>query len=369
MTNSIKILLVDDMASITEIMISHLDQMGHDFIYLKANNGRDACKIAKKSQPDLIIMNWEMPKLNGIEALTLLKKNELTRNIPVIIASGFSDAIAVHKALKAGAMDYVCKPIKPIELIARVRSVLALNSSIKALKQKQEELENERRKVENILQGIIPAKILNDIKETGFSKPQRYKNTTVMFSDLIGFTKKTNNMSPKRLINELNDIFSAFDKIIVRNRCTRIKTIGDAYLAVCGLPEEDPRHAERLIRAATEFRDYITLRNETHLIKWEITIGINSGDVIGSLVGVKNYLFDIFGTNVNTASRLQSQCEPMEIAVSPSTYKLANNYFSFKEKGKVKLKGMNEVTIYNVLDEVKINDLGTSIPEVKDSIS
>jgi class 3 adenylate cyclase/CheY-like chemotaxis protein len=350
-----------------EMMISHLDQMGHDFIYLKANNGRDACKIAQNSQPDLIIMDWEMPKLNGIRALILLKRNELTRNIPVVITSAFSDALAVHKALKAGAMDYIRKPIEPIELIARVRSVLALNSSIKALKQKQGELEIERRKVESILQGIIPSKILNDIKETGYSKPQRYKNATVMFSDLVGFTKKTNNMSPKRLIDELNDIFSTFDKIIVRNRCTRIKTIGDAYLAVCGLPEEDPKHAERLIRAATEFRDYIKFRNETNLIKWEITIGINSGDVIGSLVGLKNYLFDVFGTNVNAAARLQSQCAPMEIAISPSTYKLAHNCFSFEEKGKVKLKGLNEITIYNVLDEVKINNLGEIIPEFQKS--
>ncbi len=350
-----KILLVDDMSIIIDIIISHLNEMGQDFIYLKANNGRDACKLAVQSNPDLIIMDWEMPKMTGIDALCLLKKNERTKDIPVIISSGFSDAKNVRQALETGAVDYIRKPIDPIELIARVRSVLALNSSIRALKQKQIELENESLKVEKILTGIIPEKIFNDIKINGESKPHRYKNSSVMFADLVGFTEKTCCMSPKRLINELNDIFSAFDKIIKKHKCTRIKTIGDAYLAVSGLPEENKNHAISLVKAAIDFRNYILKRNENHHTKWDITIGINSGDIIGSLIGYENYLFDIFGETVNTAARIESQCNPMDIALSSTTYNLTKDDFNFINKGFVSLKGMKQTAIYNCINKT-IND-------------
>ncbi len=367
MTSPIKILLVDDMSIITDIIISHLDMMDQNFIYFKANNGRDACKIALQAQPDLIIMDWEMPKMNGIDALNLLKKKEETKDIPVIISSGFSEAINVQKALEAGALDYIKKPIDSIELIARVRSVLALTSSIKALKQKQYELETERYKVEKILNGIIPEMVLDEIKKNGHSKPKRYKHASVIFADLVGFTQKTRSMSPKRLINELNDIFSAFDKIIKKHKCTRIKTIGDAYLAVSGLPEENMNHAQNILNAAIDFRNYILFRNKTNIIKWEITIGINSGDVIGSLVGLENFLFDIFGKNVNAASRIENQCSPMDIAVSESTYELTKEQFIFGPKEKAMLKGIGEVCIYNVLDKKDLSDMESSFDHIHKS--
>jgi len=349
---SIKILLVDDMSIIIDIIISHLEEMGQDFIYIKANNGRDACKIAMQSLPDLIIMDWEMPKMTGIDALSLLKKNEKTKDIPVIISSGFSDAKNVRQALETGAIDYIRKPIDPIELTARVRSVIALNTSIRALKQKQIELEDERSKVEKILKGIIPERIFNELKINGSSKPQRYKNSSIMFADLVGFTEKTCCMSPKRLINELNDIFSAFDNIIKKHKCTRIKTIGDAYLAVSGLPDSCEQHAINIVKAAIEFRYYITNRNEGHHTKWEITIGIHSGDIIGSLIGKENFLFDIFGENVNTAARVESQCSPMDIALSQATYNLVKNEFNIESKGLVELKGMKKMELFNCNNKI-----------------
>ncbi len=352
---STKILLVDDMSIIMDIIISHLDKMCQNFTYLKASNGRDACKIAIQHNPDLIIMDWEMPKMTGIDALNLLKKNDRTKDIPVIISSGFSDAKNVKQALDSGAIDYIRKPIDPIELIARVRSVLALNSSIKALKHKQIELEKEQQKVEKILKGFIPEVILNEIKVSGSSKPQRYKNSSVMFADLVGFTQKTSSMSPKRLIDELNDIFSAFDKIIIKHKCVRIKTIGDAYLAVSGLPDSNKKHASNIVKAAIDFRNYIIKRNKKHHTQWDITIGINSGDIIGSLIGYENYLFDIFGENVNTAARIESQCNPMDIAVSNSTYDLTKNIFNYNDKGIVTLKGMKGIQIFNCVNK-EINE-------------
>ncbi len=357
MSNSkIKILLVDDMDIIIDIIISHLKTIGQDFIYLKAHNGRDACKIASQNIPDLIIMDWEMPKMNGIDALGLLKKNKLLKDIPVIISSGFSDSINVRKAMDAGAIDYIRKPIDSIELIARVKSVLTLQNNFNELKKKQIEFEIEKSKVEKMLEGLMPAKILEEIKQTGTSRPKRYKNASVIFIDLVDFTIKSKQMSPKRLINELNDIFSSFDKIMTKNQCTRIKTIGDAYLAVCGLPEEDAQHHQKIINAAFLCMEFITRRNTFNPIKWELRIGINSGDIIGSLIGFENYLFDVFGETVNTASRIQSHINPMVIACGKNTYEQTKNDYIFESCGNPNLKGLGEVGIYRIIEEKSISN-------------
>ncbi len=354
--SKIKILLVDDMDIIIEIIISHLKTMGQDFIYLKAHNGRDACKMASQNIPDLIIMDWEMPKMNGIEALGLLKKNNLLKDIPVIISSGFSDSINVRQAMDAGAIDYIRKPIDSIELIARVKSVLALQNKFNELKKKQIEFEIEKKKVEKMLEGLMPPKILEEIKHTGTSKPKRYKSSSVMFIDLVDFTTKSKQMSPKRLINELNDIFSSFDKIIAKNKCTRIKTIGDAYLAVCGLPEETEQHHQRIINAAFLCMEFITRRNTFNPIKWELRIGINSGEIIGSLIGFENYLFDVFGETVNTAARIQSFVNPMVIACGKNTYEQTKNDYIFESYGNPNLKGLGEVGIYHIIEEKPITN-------------
>jgi DNA-binding response OmpR family regulator len=357
MSSLVKILLVDDMHVILDIIASYLQEMDEKFSFYKATNGREACKIANQEMPDLIIMDWEMPGMNGFDALQLMKKNERLNSIPVIMSSGFSDSSSVKKALDAGAIDYIKKPIDRIELIARVKSTLRLTNSFNELRQKKNELTKEQLKVERILKGLLPQKILNELKETGISKPKRYKCASAMFTDLVGFTQKTTTMSPKRLINELNDIFSSFDKIINKYNCTRIKTIGDAYLAVAGLPEIDENHAKHLIQAAIEFRQFILERNMTNAIKWEITIGINSGDIIGSIIGLENYLFDVFGENVNTASRIQTHCSPMCIAVSGCTYNLTCNDFFFKKEGTFTLKGIKKIDIYHVMDVLSEYDL------------
>ncbi len=351
--SKIKILLADDIPTFIDTITSHLDTIGNDFTYIRASNGRDACKKALRNIPDLIIMDWDMPQMNGIEAMKFLKKNHILKDIPVIFSSGFTGSENVKDAMEAGAIDYIKKPIDSIELIARVKSVLALQNSIKNLKIKQEELNSEREKVEKLLKGLMPAKIVDEIKATGTSRPRSYRCASVMFIDLVGFTKKSTQMSPRRLISELNDLFSSFDHIITINNCIRIKTLGDGYLAVCGLPEVNEDHANLIISAAFDLKEYIQIRNKTNPIKWKIRIGINSGPIIGSLIGFENYLFDVFGATVNAASRIQKNADPMEISCGKNTVNLTRDNYLFSYNGKSELKGLGEVDIFNIIEKRK----------------
>ncbi|MEE8517912.1 MAG: adenylate/guanylate cyclase domain-containing protein, partial [Dehalococcoidia bacterium] len=151
---------------------------------------------------------------------------------------------------------------------------------------------------------------------------------------------------PVSLIGELNDMFLVFDRIADQFGCERIRTVGDAYIAVSGLPERTPEHATNVARLAIRIMRYIEKRNAAHPEAWHCRIGINSGQVIGSLVGVQKYVYDIFGPGINLASRMESLSEPMRITVSQPTYDLLKDDFAMTDRGEFDVKGFGRTNLY-----------------------
>jgi len=206
----------------------------------------------------------------------------------------------------------------------------------------------EKAKSDKLLLNILPVRVADDLKEKGKTDPESFENVTVYFSDIVGFTKLSGNLEPKLLIDELNEIFTAFDNIIEKNQCERIKTIGDAYLCVCGMPMENLNHAENIVRSATEIIQYLKERNQTSEIEWKIRVGIHTGKVVGGVVGIKKYIYDVFGDTINTASRMESNSEPMKINLSEATYHLVKDKFRCTERDTVSVKGKGEMKMYFV---------------------
>jgi class 3 adenylate cyclase len=213
----------------------------------------------------------------------------------------------------------------------------------------------EKDKNEQMLLNILPRKVVNDLKQNGISLPQKFKNVTVFFSDIVDFTRASSQLDPDRIIKELNQIYTAFDEIMIKYDCERIKTIGDAYLAVCGMPQQNERHAEMMLKASLEVMSYIEKRNASAKIKWEIRIGMHSGNVVGGIVGVKKYIYDIFGDTINTASRMENNSSPMRINISDETYLILNdsefiksNHIIFEERAPIQVKGKGKMTMYFV---------------------
>ncbi len=178
----------------------------------------------------------------------------------------------------------------------------------------------EKAKSDNLLLNILPVRIANDLKETGKTEPELFKEITVYFSDIVGFTHTSSLLSPKELIEELNEIFTNFDEIIEKYECERIKTIGDAYLAVGGMNRKNPQPEINIVRAALAHIEYLKKRNKTSPIKWQIRVGIHTGDVIGGVVGIKKYIYDVFGDTINLAARMEQYSEPLKINISEDTY-------------------------------------------------
>ncbi len=208
------------------------------------------------------------------------------------------------------------------------------------------ELAEEKEKTEQLLLNTLPLKVVNDLKINGKTEPESFDDVTVYFSDIVGFTNISTSLEPAVLIRQLNDIFTAFDNIMERNYCERIKTIGDAYLAVCGMPDRRENHAEHMAKAALEIREFLEQRNSQIPIQWKIRIGLHSGKVVGGVVGVKKYIYDVFGDTINTTSRMESNSEPMRINVSETTYRLLQTRFSFTARDPMEIKGKGLMRMY-----------------------
>ena len=198
-------------------------------------------------------------------------------------------------------------------------------------------LSDEQEKTEFLLHNVFPQKVINQLKIDGKAPPEKYENITVLFADIVDFTKTVSSLDPKIVIDELNEIFTEFDKITEKNSCMRIKTVGDAYLAVCGLPDKNEKHAEQLILCAREYISYLEERNKTEQIKWNIRIGIDSGNAIAGIIGLKKYVYDILGSTVDTAVKIEQACKPMRIAVSDHTFDLIKDVLTSKEKESIDL--------------------------------
>lgn len=231
----------------------------------------------------------------------------------------------------------------------RIRELESMIQSYsKMVERNERELTREKERAEKLLLNIMPKSVFEELKEFGVTAPQRYEEASVLMLDFVGFTQMSIADDPAAVVSELNDIFTNFDRIVEQFGCERIKTIGDAYMAVSGLPDSNPDHARNIARAALLFVHYLKQRNRLHPTSWQARIGIATGPLIGSIVGIHKYVYDIFGPAVNLASRIESRCSPMEILLTDPMESLIRNEFRMTTKGEFEIKGFGLRSLYSL---------------------
>lgn len=215
-------------------------------------------------------------------------------------------------------------------------------------------ISKEKKRSEELLHNILPEEVATELKIKERSDAQLFDQVTVLFTDFKGFTSIAENTSPQNLVNELNMCFSAFDEITTKYGIEKIKTIGDAYMAVGGLPTPTADHPRKVVLAALEMAAFIEsekIQKITQNIPYfEVRIGIHTGPVVAGIVGVKKFQYDIWGDTVNTASRMESAGTAGRVNISEASYNLLKDDadFTFEGRGKIEAKGKGEMEMYFV---------------------
>lgn len=210
----------------------------------------------------------------------------------------------------------------------------------------------EREKSDKLLLNILPEPIANELKKYNSVKPVSYENASVLFTDFSGFTQIAESMTPSQLVYQLDECFKVFDGIMKKYSLEKIKTIGDSYMAVAGIPEPQYDHAKNCVHAALEIRDYMeTLKTQMKAQNkpcWEVRIGVHSGHLVAGVIGHEKFVYDVWGDTVNTASRMESSGTPGKVNISSTTFELIKNYFNCEYRGKVQAKNKGEIEMYYV---------------------
>ena len=211
------------------------------------------------------------------------------------------------------------------------------------------QLKDEKQKSDTLLLNILPEEVAEELKAKGTANAKLFNDVTVLFTDFKGFTTVSELLGPQELVDELHTCFSAFDEICGKYDIEKIKTVGDAYLAVAGLPMPDANHAQNVVKAAIEIRDYMDTR-KAKVKTFDVRVGIHSGSVVAGIVGVKKFAYDIWGDAVNTAARMEQNCEPGKINVSEATFTLLNTkgVFKFEYRGEIEAKNKGKLKMYYV---------------------
>lgn len=230
-------------------------------------------------------------------------------------------------------------------------------------KRANEALTAEKKKSDDLLLNILPAKIAEELKANDKVVSKLHKDVSILFTDFKGFTSIASKMEPEQILNMLEEAFTEFDKIIEEFGLEKIKTIGDAYMAVAGLPEPDPYHAIHAVAAGLKMQEYMdrTIGRQKRRGEevWELRVGINSGPVVAGVIGKKKFAYDIWGDAVNIASRMETNGEAGKVNISTNTYQLVRNYVEVEPKRSVQVKNKGIIDMYYV------KDLSREIPPYK----
>jgi class 3 adenylate cyclase len=230
-----------------------------------------------------------------------------------------------------------------VELVQSVADQLAIAISQAEL---YEQARTAQEQSDRLLLNILPEAIAQRLKQEEHTIADNFEEVTVMFADIVDFTQLSARIPPNELVQRLNEIFSTFDRLAQQHGLEKIKTIGDAYLVVGGLPMPRPDHAEAIAQMALDMQQEIRRFKRDDGESFHIRIGINSGPVVAGVIGLNKFIYDLWGDTVNTASRMESQGIPGYIQVTTATYERLRKTFIFEERGILEVKGKGKMLTY-----------------------
>jgi len=323
-----------------------------------------ALAMAAEFGPTVILQDLVMPGVNGLDLVRAYRADDATKRVPIIVLSSKEEAATKAESFAAGAHDYIVKLPDKLELLARIQHHsdafvhrIERDEAYEMLLQQQEllgqlleKVSEEKQRSENLLLNILPEAVASELKEGGVVRAMRFELAGVLFADFCDFTAISHTMSAHELVSELNECFSAFDRIAMAHGVEKLKTIGDGYLCVSGVPESRPDSLVSLARAALEIRDHIAVRRREKMAGgspyWDVRIGVHCGPLVAGVVGLHKFAYDVWGDTVNLASRLESAGVPGRVNISDEFRAHLPAGAVCEARGLVAVKGKGMVEMY-----------------------
>ena len=340
-----KILVVDDSALVRNMMKQGLSQQG--FEILTANDGQEGYDAAVEHEPDLIVTDFNMPKMDGRELTRALKSSEALSDIPVLMLTAADSDTDQRKGKHAGVAAFLSKPFPPDKLVVIAEKLIA-----------ERRLIRERQAMRHYLSesAVEAAAAAADQKSTVGQMRVEETFLTIFFTDIVGFTPMTERMDPSDLVNLLNEYFDEMVVILKENGATIDKFVGDAIMALY-LESKNRSHEEcayNAVKAGLEMIEALGKFNQNRQDQVNIRVGINSGTVIMGDIGSKLYRRDytVIGDNVNIAARLESAAEQGTVLVSDTTYKLIKDFVEIEDTSSIAVKGKAEELLVHKISQL-----------------
>ena len=338
------VLVVDDSEAIRVLLLELLSLIG--YAADSAEDGAQGLEMLLAKPYDLVLSDIRMPRMDGYQMLEAIKTTPSLQHIPVVVVSALQEVDSVVRCLELGAEDYLFKPIQSVLFEARVNASLEKKWLRDQEQAHLRQLEVEQARSERLLHNILPASIVQKLKEGSDRLAEAYADVTVLFADIVSFSQVSSATSPAALVHLLNQVFSTFDQLAERHGVEKIKTIGDAYMIVGGLPTPRPDHAEVVAEMALDMQAAITRFNNPQGRPLSLRIGINTGPVVAGVIGTQKFSYDLWGDTVNIASRMEAHGLGGAIQVAPETYRRLRDSYQFAERGKINVRGRGKMPTY-----------------------
>jgi adenylate cyclase len=342
------ILVVDDQEASVLLFERMLRAAGYSSIQ-STMNPREVCELHRRNRYALILLDLKMPGMDGFQVMEGLKEIETDGYLPVLVIT----AEPGHKlrALRAGARDFVSKPIDLAEVLMRVHNMIEVRLLHLETKRLYDQVVAEQKVSERLLLNVLPHSIVERLKgrpevtADDFAEiiADSFPEATVLYADIVGFTRLSAELSPQELVVMLNEVFTDFDRIADSRGLEKIKTIGDAYLAVAGLPVPTADHAVRAAHMALDMLEAMDRFNARNGSTLQVRIGINTGAGVAGVIGKRKFTYDLWGDAVSTAGRMQSHGVAGRVHVTESTRRKLGEPFLFEERGVIDLEGTGRI--------------------------
>lgn len=327
MERLINILIIDDNRTDQTALKEILGGGGN--ILLFCDDIEQAYPILKRKRVGIVLINVDSDHFTSMEDFKhLLMHHPNNAHYALIITENARTGSKLMRGFSSGACDFITKPFNPLLIQAKI-------DVYKSLYYKDQ-------RIAQLLANILPANVLEDLNQFGKFSPKRVDKGVILFTDFVDFSMKSKNIKPIKLVRRLEYFFKAFDEIVDRYALEKIKTIGDAYMAIAGVNEDNRSPVIRASLAALEMRNFI--RNEKELAKamkkdyWEMRIGIHAGPLVAGIIGSKRYSFDVWGDTVNIAARAQQFSAVDQITVTGEVIEEVKPYFEYRNLGNVAIK-------------------------------